>query len=368
MDTNRYDVWAVAKDPGGTNGVLPVVRDLRSRGIKVLLIANGKAIELLGGSEDAKIDFVAATSTKQLLDNHVPPRVLLACMSSNGGVGRDLVPLLRRGNCITVALQDFWGADLWHHWADPTFRPDYIIVNDEPVGAKLVLKAWPEYRPEQVVVTGYPANDKYASINVPSVAARVRAALGLAEDLPIILFGGQSWPTGQVIGEVVDVLNVIGGDAYFVPRPHPRTKDDFAKEMAPWQEALARFRGRLILDWFGQVDTPSLIAAAADHGVVVSIYSTILVEAACLRGNAISVLYPDYGMKKLLDELQGCDDFPLVELGCARKAVDRDALHRALTAMVFWGKDKLLVAAQEKHFPLDGKNAERAADFITKLI
>ena len=101
MDTNRYDVWAVAKDPGGTNGILPVVRDLRSRGRSVLLVANGKAIELLQSGEYAKSDFVAAASTQQLLDNYVPPRVLLSCMSSHGWVGRDLVPLIR-GTSITA--------------------------------------------------------------------------------------------------------------------------------------------------------------------------------------------------------------------------------------------------------------------------
>jgi hypothetical protein len=45
----RYDVWAVVQDPGETNGMLPVVDELRKGGHSVRLLASGKALEILKG-------------------------------------------------------------------------------------------------------------------------------------------------------------------------------------------------------------------------------------------------------------------------------------------------------------------------------
>lgn len=50
-------IWAVMKDPGGTNAVWPVIEELRSRKHIVLPIANGTAVELLA---QKKVSFIAA--------------------------------------------------------------------------------------------------------------------------------------------------------------------------------------------------------------------------------------------------------------------------------------------------------------------
>ena len=39
-------IWAYCKDPGGTAGMLPVVRELRSRGAVVRLFAEGAALQI----------------------------------------------------------------------------------------------------------------------------------------------------------------------------------------------------------------------------------------------------------------------------------------------------------------------------------
>ena len=94
--------WTVMKDTGGTNGASPVVLALRAMGHEVLLITNGWATENLKEDHGQ----VAYESAQAVMDNHELPDILITCMSSKGGVGRDLVhPLSKRG-VITVAIQD----------------------------------------------------------------------------------------------------------------------------------------------------------------------------------------------------------------------------------------------------------------------
>lgn len=354
-------IWAVCKDPGGTNGVLPVVKSLRGAGHEVLLIANGKAVQLLKDKED----HVVYDSAEEVLKNHpLLPNVCITSMCSNGGVGRDLTPLLR-GKCPVVALQDFWGASLRDGgeaaWGDVKYRPDYLVVNDE-IGKKIVLDTWSDYKSQQVIVTGYPALDKYKDIKVAEVSAKVRLALGITEKKPVVLFGGQGPGTAETLSELVEALNEVHRDCYFVPRPHPRCKDNFPEEMQPWQEALARLRvGNLVFDFFSQTDTPSLLAAS---DLVISMSSTILVEAATLNKQNISVLYEDTGMAEFRSST-GLNEFPLVDLGCSAKAVDRKSLRKLLEKS--FDNALGLEDAQRKSFRLDGKNAKRVAIFIAAL-
>jgi len=354
------EIWAVCKDPGGTNGILPVVRILRSFGYEVLLIANGKAVELL---KDGKEAYVVYDSAEKLLREYRSPDILVTSMCSYGGVGRDLVPLLR-GKCSTVALQDFWGASLVDHgesaWGDVKYRPDYLVVNDE-IGKKIVLETWPDYKNNQVLVLGYPALDKYASVNVREVSQKVRFVLGLEAKKPLVLFGGQGTLTKETLSSLVSALNIIGGDFYFIPRPHPRTKDNYPEEMTLWQKALAELKaGTAIFDFFGQTDMPSLLAAS---DLVISTYSTILVESAMLRKPNISILYES--VMQDLRRNSGLKEFPLVQLGCSAMAETFESLQELLKKGLSGNLE--LEAAQKQNFRLDGKNAERVARFIVGL-
>lgn len=357
-----FDVWAVCKDPGGTKGILSVVKEIRSEGIGVLLITNGKATELLANQG---IQFISYGSAEAVIAENQPPKVLITSMCSKGGVGRDLVPLLKSMCIKTFALQDFWGGTLWGEWADSKYRPDFVCVNDR-VGQEIVCKAWPEFPITRVEITGYPALDSYANYDCEAAKREICEILGLSEDKPIILFGGQGEYTGHALGEIVEVLNYLHGDVYFLPRPHPRTKDDFKSEMKLWQEALSKLRGgTLVVDFFNQVNPQSLVGAAT---AVISMYSTILVEAAVLRKQNISVLYPHEGMAQFLSAVRGLREFPLVELGCSVKVENRHELTKAMYKAMIVSLTQGLKNNQEKHFKLDGKNAHRVMELVSRFL
>ena len=348
-------IWNVCKDPGGTNGVLAVADELAKMGHKSLLIPNGKALELL-----PKMDKEFFT-LEQTLAIEPEPDALVTSMCSEGGMGRNLVPLMGLAGIPVIALQDFWGARLWTEWADKKFRPDHICVNDE-IGANIVLKAWPDFDRSMIEITGFPAMDKYAGFDVKSTSSRVRSALGLTSDKPIIFYAGQIEREGELINEVVMALNEINADIYFVPRSHPRMKNNAPTEVPKWEQALASFTGGTLVD-SSACDTPSVTAAA---DLIISGFSTVNVEAANLGKDNISVLYPEIGMQLFKAELPYLDDFPLVQLGCSAKATNRRELRSLIKESL---ANKLgLREAQEKNFRPDGKNAKRAAEFITSIL
>ena len=187
----------------------------------------------------------------------------------------------------------------------------------------------------------------------------------MAEDKPVILIGGQGEGTALMLSEVVAALNELRKDCYVVVRPHPRTKDDHMAEMAPIQRAIAQLKiGTPVFDFFGKTDTQSLLASA---DCVLSMYSTVLIEAAILQKQNIAVLYPDEG-KRVWDNANNgkVKDFPLVDLGATAKATNRSELIQCIRCAF---DDSLgLYAAQRKHFAQDGTNARRIADFICSLL
>ena len=355
-------IWAACKNPGGTAGLLPVVKELRGHH-RVRLIPSGIAVELLKKADQS---FVAYESAEQVLADNPLPRALLTsiCTKSNAGsnMGRNLVPLLR-GCCPIVVLQDFWGAGLLEDWADSKYQPDFICVNDE-IDVKTVLKAWPQFTKERIIITGYPALDKYFNYDVRATVAKVRSSLNITKQNPIILYAGRMKRDGEAFLEFVEALNTVGQDVYLISRPHPRMKDDAPEELPLWQKALDSFQsGDLITD-SSSCDTSSLVASSA---VIVSMFSTVLLEATALRKQNISMLYPEVGMAEFLKVTGGLmEEFPLVELGCSAKAINRATLCNLLEKSLA-GKLNL-EANQRKHFRLDGKNATRVADFVSDLI
>ncbi|MBI4214931.1 CDP-glycerol glycerophosphotransferase family protein, partial [archaeon] len=255
-------VWAVAKDPGGTNGVLPVVKVLRERGVHVDLIAHGKAPELAQVKELGTY-LVAGHDPQNVLDTLPLPDAYITSMCSEGSVGRSLIPLMRERGIPTIGAQDFWGGHLISCFSNPVHQPDYIWVNDE-LGADVVQRAWSGFDREQIWVTGFPAMDKYAQVDVKSTRQRVRMNLQLEEESSIVLFAGQLQGTGQLLGTVVNALNILtttGVRVAFAPRQHPRMPNNAPWEMPLWEEALARFRVGQLLDT-SIVSTPEMVAAA----------------------------------------------------------------------------------------------------------
>lgn len=358
MSANERPIWFVCKDPGGTNGILPVYDHLKREGLPVVLIANGKAVELL---QTQGREFVYSFSGPS-------PRVLVTSMCSGGGLGRDVIPTFR-GRYPTVALQDFWGSYLWSDWADHQWWPDYIVVNDE-VGAQIVREAWPNFGDKRIKILGYPALDKYAGVDTASVRQEVHEKLGMKDDRPMVLYAGQLDGTSHALAEVCNALTFIRPRSLptvnLMPRLHPRLRTNAPHEYKQLNQALHTLGYGLVWPFTEICETAELVQAA---DIVVSEWSTVLVDAAAARRVPIAVLYPGEGQARFERALGGdVKEFPLVSLGCAAKATSRRELTQVLSEAVAGKLHEQLRPAQEQHFKVDGKNAQRVADFIKSLL
>ena len=355
----------VVKDQGGTNGVLPVSKALKDFGYDVRLIADGKAISLLA---DARENYEVLRSPQEVLRRYPAPQAMITSICSEGGVGRDLVPLIR-GKCPTVAFHDYWGTRLLTGWRDLKYRPDFFVVNDE-LDAEIVSGAWPDYPKERLVISGYPMFDQYAvKYDQEIILAEVSSKLGIeARSKPIVLFPcGICSGASRLLSEVVGSLNELQQDVFFIPRVHPKMKQNAPEEVELWSQALRKFKGGTLIADSSACDTQSLIKTAA---VVLSDFSTTLLEAILARKPNISIWYSDEVQREFRKEFGEITKLmpepPFVKLGCSARATDKTHLGQ-LIADAICGRLKL-ESAQEKYFPLDGKNAQRAAEFVDSLI
>ena len=346
-------VLAVCKNVGGANALLPVMDLLKANyRIRWIVQDDGRAKDVL---KSLGYEFDLFLSVERVYKEDIIAIVSGMCATVGQALSRHF-----KGLYPVITIQDQWGAYLGDVWSDPEHRPDYILVNDQ-LDKDIVLKTWFPYESKKVVITGYPALDKYANLDVQSVRKRVKNVLSIKDNRPVVLFTGQWWHRGHAIGELVKALNEIKLDVYLIARPHPAMKDNASEEIPLWDRALTEFHSGTLID-SSCCDTFDIITAS---DLVISMYSATLQEAATIKIPNIAILYLNQGMKKYI-EVTRMDNYPMVSLGCTAKAGNYEELVRLLkTALT---SDLGLRPAQEEAFSLDGKNALRAADFISSLV
>lgn len=360
-------IWCVCKDAGGTNGLLPVARELRAMGHSVTLVANegSPSVGILRATGEKPI---AGGTVMEMAEDGACPMAIVTDMSTGGGVGRDLIPLLPH-NCMTFALQDYWGGGLMNEWREPKFRPGAILVGDN-IGAEAVRAAWPEFNPERIVATGYPALDKYARAGgIVAEAERMKTAHAV-EFVPSVFYAGSTF-NGRGLRCLVEAIEGTHRRVDLIARPHPGMKQNEPEEVPVWEDAERRYRKlgagyKIVAPSREEWSTPSLIAAA---DVTVSAYSTCLLEAVMLRKPNIT-LWTSEVREAFMSKERGfgglLNGFPPATLGCTEQAENADELADLLALSFAGGLD--LSVAQERHYPADGKNARRAAEFIHRQV
>lgn len=357
-------IVAVSKDPGGTNGILPVIRLLRKKGLRVLFLVNGWAKTKSLDEDDPK-----ACDTLQdflVMMGNEKPMMVITSMCSGGGLGRELAEYYRNKDTPVIALQDFPGARLKTDWK--VTRPTKICVNDQE-GKDLVKKAWPDFSEANILITGFPAMDKYAAGRRASLLAqglKLRRQLGVPDDGKLILVTGQLISVDGLFGAVVGSLNrenVLTPDRiYLLASVHPKMD---SKTATKCKKVLTNLkRGKLVdlSKWEKAHNRKApfeLFMSAAD--IVVAMYSSTLMEAVYLGKVAISVLYPETGQKLMEEETNHLlTEFPMVNSGLCQKVTTQeeldDLIHQALG-----GKDFIPP-------PFLGGNTERVVARVLEML
>jgi hypothetical protein len=325
-------------------------------------LANGVSVKAL---EAAGQQFETATGPEEVLSRRGIPDVLLTSMCSDGGIGRDLVPLVRSGT-VVVAVQDQWGGRLNTDWRDAVYRPNYVVVND-PVGVRLVREAWPDFPAERIHALGYAALDSLAHFSREFARSEVRGpfGLGIVDAVPLIYVSGQLHGSGAMLEALAGALpKEFSGHVWL--GKHPRMDESnpaLAEEWGRWNTAATR----LPVLHRNFACSELLRIAAAD--VVVSMFSTALMHAAALRVPAISIVFPGSVMQQAYVRETGglLSVHPLVELGCVAGSTSVPMLREHLSDALRGALIKQLTPAQDAFLRVDGMTGQRIAQFIHDL-
>lgn len=366
-------IWVAMKDPGGTNAVWPVAEELKQRGHRILHIPNGKAVELLAEKmrDDTTLVCFAARNAELLLhwiDPEMTPHVYITSMCSEGGIGRNFIPIMRDMGIPTVAVQDYWGGALKVEFKDPIYWPDAICVPDE-LGREMVLDAWQGYDPNRVHITGQPAFDKLTRLDATSAEKKIWEFVIRAPkyyDVKFIVFAGQLKHTSSALRALVQSLNDLPyRHIVLVALQHPRFKNNAPEEIEPFEKACGEFKNGMLLRNHPDISTDEWVAAS---NLVVSLTSTVLATGAYFRKPCIAYLPPEIFQSELA--ANGFTFLPMAKVGACAVAESEEQLDDlAIQALHGEEGDPLqLLENQEKYFVLDGKNASRVADVAMSLV
>jgi len=234
---------------------------------------------------------------------------------------------------------------------NPTSRPwipvtfdRYLVWNRR--NRQELVRAYPAVSADRVVVTGAPQFDFYANPRWRWSEQQWRTVLGLAEDRPVILFGGG--PSVHVpnepsfLAQIDDAIELgeVPGRPVVVFRRHPM------EPQSTWESTLARCRhvvsdepwpvrtGAVETSSAGVADIERLVSTLAHSAVHVSTASTMTVDGASFDRPQVGPAYDDTPgrahHRQVSDMYRREHWLPIAASGGMAVAEDRDAMIRAI--------------------------------------
>lgn len=333
-------ILASARDVGAAGHVLAVAQHAQERGHDVRVVAAPPALAVLQEAGLAVRPFLtppvlqpspaAAAALLQaardvLVD--AQPDALVVGLSHSAEAGLDEALLACAGSTPTYALQDFWG-DVNDTLGCPA--QTYFVVDEQ--AAQLTRSRHGAH----AVVVGSPKHARYAELDVPALAARGRALLGLAADRRVVGYFGQPLLAFAGYGRTVEAVAAAflrtTPDAALLYRPHPR------EDAASAARTCALFRSagvEALLTPEGVVET-----WLASCDVVLAPFSTCCYDALYLNRlapgpqSASVYLLFDPEVRRYSRWVNGMDVLPPVQEGMALAVTDAAQLDDVLRQAV----------------------------------
>lgn len=353
-------IMCIADAPGPAEFLAPVI-ELLTKDAHVIIIAVGTAMNIL-----KPLGAIACDDEMQAgnIFAQIKPDMLVSAISSltNGPyVNNRFIKLAHENKIPIISLQDIWGNHRMAQNKEITSSVNAVCVPDEFAGS-----LWKEDGFQgKIFVTGNPAFDRFATLDVPAERNRLREQLHINQSDHVIVYAGQGTPLHieadkKTFAYVTQAIRELAIDMpiKLIARHHPR-----AIETAYYNEYSHGIE---------TIDTSSFAFAddiLPSTDVVVAMFSTSLLHACCLRIPAISVLLPEQGRASL--KKIGLDDFPSNVMGATAGVYDKNPAVLAQTfEKVFTDSSfcSRMRERQEKNFPLDGGSANRVAKIIKKIM
>lgn len=355
-------ILIVVDAPGPAEFIAPVIPRLKTYNWKLVTVGPSPT-KILAQYKPIRID---KENEAEPIYKKFDPDVLLAAMSSlvlGPYAINEFVGLAHADSKKIICFQDYWA----NHRNPMNFKMmrywSAVLVPDD-LAKNLILQDGYEGR---VTVTGSPAFDKLAEIDVAKEKSRLRKKFKIPEDSFVILHCGtgtpQSWQADEItfkfIAQTVRELKKQYKNIILISRPHPRDENPGRyQKLAP---------NLIIIDTSPISLTEELLPMA---DVVVAMYSTNLIHACYLRIPAISILLPGAGKKNL--ERVSLPDFPPNNVGATigvYKDSVADLAGEINKIMNDPARRTMIQESQIRFFPINKKSsAEKIADEIVKLL
>ena len=353
-------ILCIADAPGPAEFLLSVIPLLQER-YAASIIAVGTADRVFANIPH-QIANDEATGERMYRD--AGPDLLVVAISSlidGPYVNNRLIECAATDSVPTICLEDFWAN---HRW--PTNRRMIAHYRAVCVLDEFAAKLWREdgFR-GAIQVTGNPAFDRFATVDVAAERNRLRGQMGIGRDDRVIYYAGQGARDERIPADratfafLADVIRALHDPALrLIVRPHPR-----AREIGYYAEFS---RGMNVIIDTSTVSFTEELLPAAD--IIISMSGTNLIHACYLRIPAVSILLPDAG-RSILQQL-GLDDFPPntsgASIGVYKPVTEKLSLliERILTDSAY---RSAIRHTQEEYFLADGRAAERVATAVNQF-
>lgn len=295
MSSLKRVLWS-ANDPGGANAILPVVQELLSRGYECMGLLTGPARESAGRMGLTYTD--AAEFNDEERNARIEsfrPEVLLAGRSVGYSIDKRILEFLNKKGVPSVYVLDFWN-DYWQRLSeeerDYRYLPSMICVMDDLARDEMIEEGVP---PERVTVTGNPYFDHWTDGITADSEDRFEI-LFVSQPISTVEGGQYGFDEFTVLKALIQELESLPPEYRLVIRPHP--KEDAAKF-----DAFLGERVRI-------ADAATLEAALSSAGLVIGMFSPVLIQAAAAGKRVLSVQLGAIGR----------DPLPTNRAGLTRKA------------------------------------------------
>lgn len=366
--SQRLKVVAGFRDTGGTNTILPVLKELLERSVDIAAVVTEPGEKIL---RESGLGFSLSPHRNPLwrIDRLTRANAMITSFSGVSSIELALHRRAHRNKAHKIpvfGMEDYPGS-YFYNWEKffqdnpnaktPNALPDYLFVWNE--WAREVNLANPlGLQEDRIIVTGAPAQDQIARMDKVKTRQEVREKLGIDKDELLI-----GW-FGQVEGATVESLQVLLGSLIaldlknytLAARLHPYDKtpreiyDDILKPFryVSASSAIERDANRVI--------------AACD--LVVNERSTIALQAAALGVPVISIAIPEinerYGVMVGLR-------VPVIEDGTSPLVSEIKDMAKVLEQVLFDAHFRRCLDAKMQAWKSDGKAAKRIADKIVEL-
>lgn len=353
-EENRSTLLAVTRDPGSANAIAPVLEYLQQHDkLAMFALTDGRAQEILNHkftTEDVTPE--SFLGTDRIIGR---PDVILTDASSEQGI--ETYSAATFDDVPAILIEDYYASS--HVYLQSLLErnlrlPEKICVMDE-AAKQMLVKQIPELA-ERVVVTGQPAFDRFATENTAEIGQDVRRQLGFTPETKLIAYMSTGTDRAE-LKAMAESLAATEGELVLAFRKHPRDNTSYEEYASMFKET-----GVKIVDV--QEFTTDQVSAAAD--VILTSWSTEGLHGIYRQKPTIHIV--DQRFVEVPNTLKW--PFPPVELGASLGVENIDRLSEVILPLLDENSPErlLLVAKMKQYYPADGKNSERVAKIVEKLL